>query len=178
MLIAIYQNFASRHIFKHIQHEEIFVLRPPGGYASPPLQPAAARRMFATPPIEDPTPAKPIDRSQEQAHPIGAYYESILHQPQPIPEEKPEAPPSSSVNAPQPAAAPATPTPAKRGRKTQGRLNPADDKPKSASRSPLSPPSPSSSPDSGSNDVQARARASSSAAASPVQPSARSASQP
>ncbi|KAK1964578.1 hypothetical protein LY78DRAFT_582192 [Colletotrichum sublineola] len=40
----------------------------------------------------------PIEPSKGQAHPLGAYYEAILNDPQPIPEVKPEEPPSSSVH--------------------------------------------------------------------------------
>jgi len=40
----------------------------------------------------------PIEPSKTQAHPLGAYYEAILNDPQPIPEVKPEEPPSSSVH--------------------------------------------------------------------------------
>ncbi|KAL0933818.1 oxidoreductase-like protein [Colletotrichum truncatum] len=43
------------------------------------------------------TPPDPIEPSKAQAHPLGAYYESILTNPQPIPAEKPEEPPSSST---------------------------------------------------------------------------------
>ncbi|WYZ35935.1 hypothetical protein EsH8_X_000582 [Colletotrichum jinshuiense] len=39
-----------------------------------------------------------IDPSKTQAQPLGAYYEAILTNPQPIPEKKPEEPPSSSVH--------------------------------------------------------------------------------
>ncbi|KAI1129931.1 oxidoreductase-like protein [Nemania abortiva] len=38
--------------------------------------------------------------SSEQAMPIGPYYEAILTKPQPIPETKPEAPPTSSPKSP------------------------------------------------------------------------------
>ncbi|WDK22581.1 oxidoreductase-like protein [Colletotrichum graminicola] len=38
----------------------------------------------------------PIEPSKTQAHPLGAYYEAILNDPQPIPEVKSEEPPSSS----------------------------------------------------------------------------------
>ncbi|EFQ34503.1 oxidoreductase-like protein [Colletotrichum graminicola M1.001] len=40
----------------------------------------------------------PIEPSKTQAHPLGAYYEAILNDPQPIPEVKSEEPPSSSVH--------------------------------------------------------------------------------
>ena len=110
------------------------------------------RRMFATPSTKAP--------SQEQAHPIGAFYESIMNKPQPIPAVKPEEPPSSATKTPEPEAPAASPTPAKRGRKPKAAAAPAaadNDKSKSVSPEPSSPPSPSSQ-DSGSNDVQARAR--------------------
>ncbi|KAH8885429.1 hypothetical protein GQ53DRAFT_659851 [Thozetella sp. PMI_491] len=107
--------------------------------------------MFATP------AAKPAG-SQEQAHPIGPFYESILNGSL-SPKENPEAPPVTSAKAPEPAepAAPAAPAPAKRGRKPKAAASPADDKAKSVSPSE-SPSSSSAPPDDASNDLQARAR--------------------
>ncbi|KAK0709307.1 oxidoreductase-like protein [Lasiosphaeria miniovina] len=74
----------------------------------------APRRAFASPPIKATSPPSPIEPSQEQAHPIGPFYESILRTPQPIP-KKPEVPPVTSkrsdaaapARAPAPAPAPA-----------------------------------------------------------------------
>ncbi|OIW24691.1 hypothetical protein CONLIGDRAFT_584269 [Coniochaeta ligniaria NRRL 30616] len=87
------------------------------------------RRMFATPPIKSQTPPEPLDASNEQAMPLGPYYDSIIHDPQPIPEEKPEAPPSSiSDDAPSPS--PKAP----RGRKSK------DDTSKKATAMPSSSP--------------------------------------
>ncbi|KAH8193526.1 hypothetical protein TruAng_012308 [Truncatella angustata] len=48
----------------------------------------------------DKSPPSPIKRASEQAHPIGPYYESIIVNPQPIPDKKPEEPPTSSPKAP------------------------------------------------------------------------------
>ncbi|OLN97813.1 UPF0651 protein, mitochondrial [Colletotrichum chlorophyti] len=64
-----------------------------------PLVPRMAlppRNAFIT--SQSQSPPAPIEPSKTQAHPLGAYYESILKNPQPIPEEKPEEPPSSSVH--------------------------------------------------------------------------------
>jgi len=85
-----------------------------------------ARRTFATPSAKG---------SQEQAFPLGPFYEAILNSAQPIPDKKPEVPPVTSktappsppiapapkdVPAPEPAAAKpaaAAPPPARRRRK-------------------------------------------------------------
>lgn len=53
--------------------------------------------MFATPPTKKQSPPGPIEPSNEQAMPLGAYYENILIHPQPIPDVKPEEPPKSST---------------------------------------------------------------------------------
>ncbi|KAF9873411.1 oxidoreductase-like protein [Colletotrichum karsti] len=53
------------------------------------------RNAFIT--IQAQTGPDPIEPSKAQAHPLGAYYEMILTKPQPIPDEKPEEPPSSSA---------------------------------------------------------------------------------
>ncbi|KAK3682312.1 oxidoreductase-like protein [Podospora appendiculata] len=137
------------------------------------LQP---RRTFATPSIKPTTP------SQEQAHPIGAFYEAILNTPPPFAGKKPEAPPTSSsiasepmqpnppALAPTPAPA-STPATAKRGRKPKESKSVAPSPPPLSSSS--SPPPPAAAPsqdqepparssqDPGSNDLdspQARAR--------------------
>ncbi|KAF7523786.1 hypothetical protein G7054_g11630 [Neopestalotiopsis clavispora] len=49
-----------------------------------------------TPPAANKGP----NSGSEQAHPIGAYYEAIIVTPQPIPEVKPEEPPTSSPKSP------------------------------------------------------------------------------
>ncbi|KAJ0166640.1 Uncharacterized protein CTA2_6489 [Colletotrichum tanaceti] len=54
------------------------------------------RNAFIT--SQSQTGPAPIEPSKTQAHPLGAYYEAILNDPQPIPEVKPEEPPSSSVH--------------------------------------------------------------------------------
>ncbi|KAK3936590.1 oxidoreductase-like protein [Diplogelasinospora grovesii] len=121
------------------------------------------RRAFATPPIKDTKVPVPNEPSQEQAHPIGSYYESILNMPQPIPEEKPEVPPTTSAKNPESSPSAESSAPAKRGRK------PKETKESKSVASPASDPSslPSSSAPSSqepasrtteSNDAQARAR--------------------
>ncbi|KAB5542813.1 oxidoreductase-like protein [Coniochaeta sp. 2T2.1] len=90
------------------------------------------RRTFATPPIKSQTPPEPLDRSNEQAMPLGPYYESIIHHPQPIPEKKPEVPPTSAPEQD----APAPPSKSPRGRK-----------PKDGSTLSASPPIPDPSSD-------------------------------
>lgn len=87
------------------------------------------RRAFATIPTKDTSPPSPIEPSQEQAHPIGAFYQSILDSGKPLPAKKPEAPPVTAKTsppsppiapAPEPASpAPGAPAPAKRGRKAK-----------------------------------------------------------
>ncbi|KZL63728.1 oxidoreductase-like protein [Colletotrichum incanum] len=52
------------------------------------------RNAFIT--SQSQTGPAPIEPSKTQAHPLGAYYEAILNDPQPIPDVKPEEPPSSS----------------------------------------------------------------------------------
>lgn len=54
----------------------------------------AARAFVST---KKPTPPPPIEPSDAQSMPLGAYYESILNTPQPIPDEKTEEPPQSSI---------------------------------------------------------------------------------
>ncbi|GKT51131.1 UPF0655 protein [Colletotrichum spaethianum] len=54
------------------------------------------RNAFIT--SQSQTGPAPIEPSKTQAHPLGAYYEAILNDPQPIPDVKPEEPPSSSVH--------------------------------------------------------------------------------
>lgn len=49
---------------------------------------------------KDTSPPSPIEPSQEQAHPIGPFYESILNGAQPIPAKKPEVPPVTSKTSP------------------------------------------------------------------------------
>ncbi|KAK7991606.1 hypothetical protein PG996_013381 [Apiospora saccharicola] len=44
-----------------------------------------------------PAPNKGHKASTEQAMPIGAFYEAVMHKPQPIPEAKPEEPPVTSA---------------------------------------------------------------------------------
>lgn len=80
------------------------------------------RRMFIS--TKNAEPPKPIEPSSTQSMPLGAYYENILNQPQPIPEEKPEEPPASSTEEPE------APSPPKaRGRK------PKEEKPSSSTSS-------------------------------------------
>ncbi|KAB5566095.1 oxidoreductase-like protein [Coniochaeta sp. 2T2.1] len=97
------------------------------------------RRTFATPPIKSQTPPEPLDRPNEQAMPLGPYYESIIHNPQPIPEKKPEQPPTSAPEQD----APTPPSKSPRGRK------PKDDSTSKALPSSLSasPPIPTPSSD-------------------------------
>jgi len=95
------------------------------------------QRTIATPPSKSPTPPKPLDRSNEQAMPLGPYYDSIIHDPQPIPDEKPEEPPTSVTDD-----APSTAEKAPRGRKPKDE-KPRDDKSKTATAAPSpSPPIP------------------------------------
>lgn len=64
------------------------------------LQP---RRMFASgtpPPSKSEPPTTPVDRSQDQAHPIGAYYEGVLNGSKNYPDTKPELPPVTSQKYP------------------------------------------------------------------------------
>lgn len=90
------------------------------------------RRTFATPPSKSPTPPKPIEPSNEQAQPLGPYYDSIIRDPQPIPDKKPEEPPTSATDD-----APSSASKAPRGRK------PKEDKSKTATAAPSpSPPIP------------------------------------
>ncbi|CCC09702.1 hypothetical protein SMACR_03262 [Sordaria macrospora] len=64
------------------------------------------RRMFATsgsgtaPPSKSEPPTTPVDRSQDQAHPIGAYYEGVLNGSKNYPDTKPELPPVTSQKYP------------------------------------------------------------------------------
>lgn len=97
------------------------------------------RRTFATPPIKDTTPPKPIEPSREQAMPVGLYYESILNNPQPIPERKPEKPPTTVNPSPQ------------RGKKPKP---PKTDTATKASSLASSPPVPNPSHDSGQEKVR------------------------
>ncbi|KAK8022946.1 oxidoreductase-like protein [Apiospora marii] len=46
-----------------------------------------------------PAPNKGHHASTEQAMPIGAFYEAVMHKPQPIPETKPEEPPVTSTKS-------------------------------------------------------------------------------
>ncbi|KAI3528173.1 oxidoreductase-like protein [Colletotrichum paranaense] len=64
-----------------------------------PLVPRIARvprGAFVT--SQSQTGPAPIEPSQTQAHPLGAYYDAILNDPQPIPDVKPEEPPNSSIH--------------------------------------------------------------------------------
>ena len=81
-----------------------------------------ARRAYATIPTKNPTPSPPKEDSNEQAMPIGRFYEAILNTPQPIPDVKPEEP-ASSVKATQEGDSPKEP--AKRGRKPKAKTEPA-----------------------------------------------------
>lgn len=62
--------------------------------------------MFATsgsgtaPPSKSEPPTTPVDRSQDQAHPIGAYYEGVLNGSKNYPDTKPELPPVTSQKYP------------------------------------------------------------------------------
>ena len=112
-----------------------------------------SRRTYAAFPKGTPPPA-PIEPSQEQAFPVGPFYEAILNSAKPIPETKPEvAPVTAKTTPPSPPVAPAEPaadaasatTPAKRGRKPK-----ESGKAKSVE--------PSSSSEAEPNGVQARAR--------------------
>ncbi|KAK3401829.1 oxidoreductase-like protein [Sordaria brevicollis] len=66
------------------------------------------RRMFATggtpggtpPPSKSEPPTTPVDRSKDQAHPIGAYYEGVLNGSKNYPDTKPELPPVTSQKYP------------------------------------------------------------------------------
>lgn len=78
-----------------------------------------ARRTYASIPTKNPTPSPPKEDSNEQAMPIGRFYEAILNTPQPIPDVKPEEP-ASSVKAAQ-----EEKEPAKRGRKPKAKTEPA-----------------------------------------------------
>ncbi|KAK1754214.1 oxidoreductase-like protein [Echria macrotheca] len=119
------------------------------------------RRCFATPPTKDTSPPSPIERSQEQAHPLGPFYEAILNSAQPIPDKKPEVPPvTSKTSPPSPPIAPAPESadssaaaaPAKRGRKPK-----ENGKSKSVDPSPPPAPATEAAVNGPSNDVQARA---------------------
>ncbi|KAG8169326.1 hypothetical protein KVR01_000071 [Diaporthe batatas] len=81
-----------------------------------------ARRAYATIPTKNPTPSPPKEDSNEQAMPIGRFYEAILNSGQPIPAVKPEEP-ASSVKAAQEEDSPKEP--AKRGRKPKVKAEPA-----------------------------------------------------
>ncbi|KAK0644207.1 oxidoreductase-like protein [Cercophora newfieldiana] len=134
------------------------------------------RRTFASIPTKDTSPPSPIEPSQEQAHPIGPFYQAILDSAK-LPEKHAEVAPQSSTpsppeppaeKTPEPQSTPApkadkadavaapTPgpkaTPAKRGRKPKDNGN---SKSVAPSSSPDPPPEPLNEP---SNDVQARAR--------------------
>lgn len=90
------------------------------------------QRMFVS--TKNPEPPKPIEPSNTQSMPLGAYYESILITPQPIPEEKPEEPPASSTEEPE------TPSPPKgRGRKAK------EEKPSTSTPKKAAAPEPSTS---------------------------------
>lgn len=62
------------------------------------------RRMFTTsgtpPPSKSEPPTTPVDRSKDQAHPIGPYYEGVLNGSKNYPETKPELPPVTSQKYP------------------------------------------------------------------------------
>jgi hypothetical protein len=57
--------------------------------------PAVRRALIST---QNSAPPPPIEPSNPQAQPLGAYYEYILKEPQPIPDKKPEEPPQSSAH--------------------------------------------------------------------------------
>jgi hypothetical protein len=99
---------------------------------------------------KNPVPPKPIEKSNEQAIPLGPYYETILNNPQPLPKKKPEEPPSSVTDdgAPSPPTKPSS----SRGRK------PKDDKPSSSSASPSAPQSQQPTPTPPPSNAAERAR--------------------
>lgn len=74
--------------------------------------------------------------------PLGPYYESIIHDPQPLPEEKPEEPPTSKIDS-----APPPPAQASRGRKPKADTSKTATGP--ASSSPPVPTPSGSTPPSG-----------------------------
>jgi len=78
------------------------------------------RRAYATIPTKDTSPPSPVERSAEQAHPIGPFYQAILDSAK-LPENKVETAPKSSNGPPDPPAE-ETPkpesTPAPRAEKT------------------------------------------------------------
>ncbi|KAK0707655.1 oxidoreductase-like protein [Lasiosphaeris hirsuta] len=114
-------------------------------------------RAFATIPTKDTSPPSPIEPSQEQAHPIGAFYQRILDSGKSLPAKKPEAPPVTAKTSPSPPVAPApepasptpaaraaptpapaapvAPAPAKRGRKAKESPKDSDTKAKSVAPS-------------------------------------------
>ncbi|PSR79555.1 oxidoreductase-like protein [Coniella lustricola] len=59
----------------------------------------STRCGYATISTKNPHPTAPIDRSREQAQPMGRFYEAILNTPQPIPEVKPEEPATPKATA-------------------------------------------------------------------------------
>ena len=56
--------------------------------------------MFASAPSKSEPATTPVDRSQDQAHPIGAYYEGVLNGSKNYPDTKPELPPVTSQKYP------------------------------------------------------------------------------
>ncbi|KAL1881489.1 hypothetical protein VTK73DRAFT_3551 [Phialemonium thermophilum] len=114
------------------------------------------RRTYATPPSQSETPPAPIEPSNQQSIPIGPYYESVLNNPQPIPEKKPEGPPVTSTTTDKEAPS-TTPqkeesqTPQARRRKSK---TPKDDSAKAATP----PPTPTPSAADGDKSPQAQAR--------------------
>lgn len=82
-------------------------------------------RTYATIPTKNPTPSGPLEPSREQAMPMGAFYEAILNDPQPIPDVKPEEPASSVKENLQQQAEASDGAPAKRGRKPKAKAEPA-----------------------------------------------------
>ena len=101
----------------------------------------------------------------EQASPLGEYYESILNNPSPYPEEKVEAPPASSTVAEKPEPAGSTsdiPKQPGRGRKAKEEKQPSPrGKPKASAEATSPPPSPATSPPTPTpppSNVEAKAR--------------------
>ncbi|KAK1782413.1 oxidoreductase-like protein [Copromyces sp. CBS 386.78] len=113
------------------------------------------RRMFAsgtgTPPSsKSEPPTTPVDRSQDQAHPIGTYYEAVLNGSKNYPGTKPELPPVTSQKYPTklaPAEPEARPEPEK---KQQAEPEPSkpkqDDNAQGTTRQSQADPTPSSNP--------------------------------
>lgn len=130
---------------------------------------ARPTRSYATIPTKNTTPSPPLEPSQEQAFPIGAFYEAILNSKQPIPDVKPEEPATTVKEnlAKAEADADATKEPAKRGRKPKTTPTPSKTDPASTATASTAPTaSPAATAKAAAQEASTAAKASSVSSAS------------